>query len=96
MYPSKLKYDEDQINNLINMKIETLEKRGKLNHRIEEHLLEEMALPYDDFKKKYKMTDNRNKMFLVNDFAQIGWADPFAHENSTTGDDLKHMDLNTS
>ena len=48
-----------------------------------------MSLPNPEFKKKFKIYDNRNKMFLVNSFAQIGWADPFAHESEGQDDAKK-------
>lgn len=79
MYPG-LKYDEAQVDVLISKGLRAVQDEIVPNQKVKEEHVEEQELPYPEFKKRYKMVDRRKLVFLINDFAQIGWCDPFPLE----------------
>ena len=48
--------------------------------RMAADLVEGMGLPSASFVEQYGLRDARNLDFLINDFADVGWSDPFAGE----------------
>lgn len=69
MYPSSLRYDEDQVDCILKAALARTQSAVHPKQQVKEIYFDMMALPYPEFEKRYKMRDLRNKDFLINRFS---------------------------
>ena len=76
MYPSDLRYDKEEIHELLTSRINNLINGFKTDQKILDHT-KEAAKISKDFIQKYDFIKKERLVFLVNSFWEIGMADPF-------------------
>mmetsp|Transcript_13544 Transcript_13544/g.21128 ORF Transcript_13544/g.21128 Transcript_13544/m.21128 type:complete len:99 (+) Transcript_13544:1901-2197(+) len=81
MYPAELRYDVEELDELLTSRIRNLHQNFKPNKRILPQTKEKSTVG-KDFLKQYKMTTKDRKPFLVHSLYAIGMCDPYPEDDT--------------
>ena len=83
MFPSAVRYDAEEIEELLAARIRNL-INSKHQNAVATKETQEQAAVSEKFGKRYKMKDEHQEKwaskFLISSFEQIGWQDPFPND----------------
>ena len=76
----------DMIMDLIKSSLQNTLKRANPNNKVSEQTLMSAELPSPEFVAKLKAKKKQDKTFLINNFHDIAWVDPFPDEEKIMAD----------
>jgi len=82
MYPSQVRFDKQELEELLWSRVNNLINGLDTNQRISAETKEASAIP-PDFLQKYKLADAVEADFMVNRFWTVGMGDPYPDDDLT-------------
>lgn len=83
-----MKHDSEKINHLISCSLLNTLKRANPNNKVSKETITKAKIPSIDFIGKLKAKKKADKTFLINNFEDIAWIQPFPNETKLMAETL--------